>query len=116
MEAASATSRARQGRSTSTVRTGSPAVVMASRMVPLPEASAPMRTGPGTRCTTGSEADVRDAPGPTGARYQRRTVPELAPHATLQVPSGTPVLLSPDTGTGATWPDRPASGIGPTSL
>ena len=125
MAAAAATSRARHGRSTTTRRTGSPAEAMASRMVPLPEASTPIRadrasvsvvlvpvaTGPRSVSDGAPGAESGDAPGPTRARYQRRRVPTPARPAALPGVSGVPVLLSPDIGTGATWPDRPASGI-----
>ena len=80
---------------------------------------------PAHRCSTACGGGSRDAPGLTAARYQRRLRPrsrvQPAPaRRTRRRRGARPSPGAPDpfpgNRTGATWPDRPASGIGPTSL
>src|SRR5664279_2060473 len=66
MAASEATSIARHRRSATTSRTGRSAPMIASRMVPLPEARTAIRTDGESR---------GGVPGPTGARYQRHSPP-----------------------------------------
>lgn len=107
--AATAISRARQGRSATTTQTGRPASRMPSRMVPLPDAKTPMRARRGDGSEDGSTAE----------RYQRRLPPIVAAstrgrRACHGRGSG-PADGVPSEETVATGPARPASGIGPSS-